>query len=253
MDEVYIYLSSLSPHNNNSPSHFTNTLHSPISLSSNVRYQIGVVNFLHPKSYFILLRNDKESSITVKQRGGEAVHTYSPPRNIANGEEVKVILELLNFPSLRWDEGSFRCRLDIDPEETEVVFGSRLAIVLGFDQEGKRGIAPKHPRTDDGGIDYLLIECDSVVPSSFGEELLPILDAFILEGAGGRGFTSPVYKTLNTFNLSSITIKVVDQLKRQVHFDDVYSSTCVLHIRPLYNDWCPDALSSFVRWTGSSE
>ena len=246
MDEVYIYLSSLSPRTN-SPSHFTNTLHTPILLSSNVRYQIGVVNFLHPKSYFILLRNDKESSITVKNRGG--IHIYSPPRNITNGEEVKVILALLNFPSLHWDENIRRCRLDIDPEETVVEFGSRLAIVLGFDQEGKSGTAPKHPRTDDGGIDYLLIQCDSIIPSSFGEELLPILDAFILDGAGGRGFTSTVYKTLNTFNLSSITIKVVDQLKRQVHFDDVYSTTCVLHIRPLYNDWCPDALSSFVRWT----
>ena len=247
-NEKYIYLSSLSPRNStNSPSHFTNTLHTPILLSSNVRYQIGVVNFLHPKSYFILLQHDKESSITVKR--GEEIHIYSPPRNIYNGENVKVILELLNFPSLQWDDAMLRCRLILDDDKTEVEFGSRIGIILGFDQEGKSGIAPKHPRTDDGGIDYLLVESDAVVPSSFGGELLPILDAFILEGAGGRGFTSPVYKTLNTFNLSSITIKVVDQLKRQVHFDDLYSSTCVLHIRPLYNDWCPDAVSSLVRWT----
>ena len=162
---------------------------------------------------------------------------------------MKVILELLNFPSLQWDQSIFRCRLDIEDEETQVEFGSRLAIVLGFDQEARSGTARRHPRTDDGGVDYLLIECDSVVPSSFGEELLPIIDAFILEGAGGRGFTSPVYKTLNTFNLSSITIKIMDQFKRQVHFDDVSSSTSVLHIRPLYNEWCPDALTSFVRWT----
>ena len=137
-----------------------------------------------------------------------------------------------------------------------VIFGSRLASVLGFTSGhhyNKTGPAPKHPRTDDGGVDFIICESDIVLPSCFGDEMLPVLDAFIMEGAGGRGFTRPTYKTLNTFHLSSITIKMVDQLKRPIHFDPLYTSVCVLHIRPLYNDeWCSSQLTSLSRWTGSS-
>ena len=230
MDEQYVYLSSLASNNNNTPSHFTNTLYTPLMFPSHLRYQIGVVNFLHPKTFFILLHNDDDSAIKLTQ-GGEVVATYAPPRNIVNGEKIEDIIDLFNFSPLRWDVNTGRCELG----ETDdvVVFGSRVAAVMGFNCLGKKGPAPRHPRAEDGGIDYLLCECDVISPVRYGDELLPILDAFILQGAGGRGFTSPVYKMLNTFILSTISIRIVDQLKREVHFDDGYSSTCVLHIRPV--------------------
>ena len=218
-----MYLSSVG---HDTPSQFTNTLYTPLMLSSTLQYQVGVVKFLCPKSYFILLVNDEDSKI---KQGGEI---YAPPRNIVNGESIEHIIELYNFPHLRWNKKIGRCELD-----SEVVFGSRVASVLGFNRLGNKGTAPKHPRTDDGGIDYLLCECDVVSPTPYGNEVVPILDAFILEGGGGRGFSSPVYKFLNTFILSSISIRIVDQNKRDVHFDDAYSSTClVLHIRPVLYD-----------------
>lgn len=258
MDEHYLYISSRSSsHSNNTPSHFTNTLYTPIILPSNVRFQCGVVNFLYPKSFFTLLKNDEDSSILLYNKNEEVIRNYTLPRNIGNGEDVEEILDLLNFPLLRWNEGLGRCELVFDDEEeVSVIFGSRLATVLGFDygrHYNKTGVAPKHPRTDDGGVDFVICESDIVIPSIFGDELLPVLDAFILEGAGGRGFTSTVYKTLNTFHLSEIRIKMVDQLKRPIIFDPLYTSICVLHIRPLYNDeWCSSQLTSLSRWTGSS-
>ena len=261
--ESYIYLTSssspTSSHSNNTPSHFTNTLYAPILLSSNIRYQIGIVNILYPKSFFILLSNDDESSLKVYENE-EVIDTFSLSRNIINGEDPADIIEAFACPFLRWNESLWRCELvalkEEEDKDVSIVFGSRVATVLGFNYAhhyNRSVVAPRHSRADDGGVDYILCQSDVVTPSCFGNEMLPILDAFVLEGAGGRGFTTPVYKTLNTFHLSSITIKLVDQLKREIHFDDLYSSTCVLHIRPLYTDeWCSNHLSSLARWTGSN-
>lgn len=257
MDEHILYLTSAHTpsHPNNTPSHFTNTLYSPILLPSNIRFQIGVLNCLYPKSYNILLVNDENSSILLYNQEEEVIETFTLPRNIVNGEDVEEIIELLNCPLLLWDAFLGRCELVFNNEEGSVSFGSRMATVLGFNCDHhytKTGPAPRHPRTDDGGAEYLLCQSDVVLPTRFGDDMMSILDAFILEGAGGRGFTSTVYKTLNTFHLSSVTIKMVDQLQRPIHFDDLYSSTCVLHIRPIYNDYALNQATSLSQWTGNN-
>ena len=78
-----------------------------------MRFQVGVVNFLYPKSFFTLLKNDEDSSILL-YKNEKVIGTYTLPRNIANGEDVEEIIDLLNLPLLRWDGYFGRCELVFD-------------------------------------------------------------------------------------------------------------------------------------------
>ena len=85
-----LYVSSLGSTNaykDNRPDSFTNNLNIPIQLRPNTHYEIALLNILHPKSYFILEKDDSDSAIILEGTarddgtGFREIYRYQPVRD----------------------------------------------------------------------------------------------------------------------------------------------------------------------------
>ena len=86
-----LYISSLGSTNaytDNIPSSFINNLNIPIQLKPNTDYEIALMNILHPKTYFILDKDDPESAIILEgtrrddNTGYTEIYKFLPLKNI---------------------------------------------------------------------------------------------------------------------------------------------------------------------------
>lgn len=130
-------------------------------------------------------------------------------------------------------------------------FGTRIADILGFrtstwytlyhkglEEEGEEGtchivpIPAPLPARDDGGVSCILSYCDRIIPTSFGDQQVPILDMW--KPGRGEKRKRVNYVGINTTQqIESIAVTLRDQLGREIFFPS-NNSDCFfsLHIRP---------------------
>ena len=130
----------------------------------------------------------------------------------------------------------------------KVEFGNRLAAVLGFDSDkkyqiygtsaaadtrspGGRLISPYKPDLS-GGLTSIQIYSDIVVRTPYAGQMVNILDITGFSPLHTKSYRNPLYYNLSTRNLDEISIRMNDQLGRNIEFTKNSSTICVLHIRP---------------------
>lgn len=166
-----IYLTSLGCldiYPENTPCRFVNRLPTPIVLSNDIEYEVGLVSVMYPLQHYIVMPNDENFMITFYTRfqsdggiGAIHTHTYTPKIGVLAGEPMELVSSLNedlaqnlkvylgnNFGKLvrrgrlfRWDHGQKKVVLQyiagssFKPGEVSTVhakFTGKAARVLGF-------------------------------------------------------------------------------------------------------------------------
>ena len=82
------------------------------------------------------------------------------------------------------------------------------------------------------GVDYMYLYSDIIQPTNFGNQLVNILDCFMLDNCGDKGTRNKLYKPLKNSYTDRISIIISDQNGRVINFKEESTLTCVLHICP---------------------
>ena len=156
---------NLFPRNN--PGNFTNRLSTPITLDSNIEYEVGLVSILYPDQYYAILANDDNYNITlhtIQKKIKKSKLHVKMNKNVLAGDIDKIIkvinenlLEYMSayyhefYPHLfskddhifRWNENERKVEIisklgDINEKITEdfinisITINKGLASILGF-------------------------------------------------------------------------------------------------------------------------
>lgn len=123
-----------------------------------------------------------------------------------------------------------------------VKFGSRIADALGFMSDTMYEIFGEHtiantcnraplPVDPNAGVQHIIMYSDIVRPSPYADQQVNVLDIFPLTSDGTKGFHNIVFKELKTCTLDEISIKMTDQLGRDIGFPDSMSVSCTLKVK----------------------
>ena len=169
--EHIMYLSSsgsLDIYPNNKPNAFTNRLAAPISLNTNLSYEIGLASILYPDEYYAIVSGDNNFTIELKTtQNGQPTYTHAilMEKSILAGSMNKIIkvinknlIEGMNnyyydfFPHLvnedkiilTWNKNEGRCEIickyEAKPDHKQIgdvvqidmYMNSGIANILGF-------------------------------------------------------------------------------------------------------------------------
>ena len=159
-----------------------------------------------------------------------------------------------NGTIIRWNDEEEKTEIIFNKDDTgeggegtgdiasvTIRFKKALATILGFRNdvlytvfsktEDVGNVMSSIPPSPKCGVDYIYLYTDIVHPTNFGGQLVNILDCFSLENGGGKGIHNCIYKTLNTNIIDQISLIIVDQMGRPIHFREDSTLTCVLHVR----------------------
>jgi len=176
--------------------------------------------------------------------GVDAIQKYMPQGRllIYDWETERVRVEIIVHAV--GDGREARCHPDM-----AVRFSPRLAHILGFSEKKiyryyvprtvsvdykwllyNQNVSMRPPRND-GGVDFIYVYSDIVVPCRFAGQQVNILDAFALQGSSTKGYTPTLYKQLLNKTLNSVGVRITDQNGYPIVFEEGRSITLILHIR----------------------
>ena len=91
---------------------------------------------------------------------------------------------------------------------------------------------PPLPVNRKGDVQSVLVYTDLVMPSRYGGQCINVLDTFSLDRGVTKGTQPVAYKQLNSKQVETTSIRLTDQSGRRIVFQENYSVTCLLHIKP---------------------
>ena len=163
-----------------------------------------------------------------------------PEREILTWDGTNVTINSIIIPSRQTSKLGKKITDNI--KEVTISFFPHIAKVLGFRPDtpypifevgvdySTPAINPLPPQPTDG-IEYVYIYCDIVEPTPFGGELTNILDAFDFRAGFDKSVKNSIYRPINTRFIPSISLRLLDQMGRDINYGANSSVTAVLNIR----------------------
>ena len=91
---------------------------------------------------------------------------------------------------------------------------------------------PPLPVNRKGDVQSVLVYTDQVMPSRYAGQSINVLDTFSLDRGITKGVQPVAYKQLKSKQMETISIKLTDQSGRRIVFQENYTVTCLIHIKP---------------------
>ena len=260
----YVYLTSSEDgdgsHKNDATS-FTNTMKPSIQLQGDYLVALQDINFNH--KFFTIKKGDSRYKLTItlytQRRKFIKDVIYIPTVDITckniqsliiflNSDIKKVLLNsefiidstdnlfqynpVSGFVEYKW------IRLRNTPDKPKIVligwtFSLALQEILGLERE----IFPNRPLFTSPAIlpeikDSLYVYSDLVQFSRVGSQQTSILDVVPLKNTFSRGVSRLAYKHVNKHTIDSISIRITDQLGKDISFHEDTTILITLHFKP---------------------